>query len=162
MGNCLVLENRVVKIVRNDGKILEYREPVKAHQILSRFSGHRLFDTLTTTQQHLNPEATLLCGRVYRLSPAPSENPNPNPKKKKVRFATPEVEAERSREDGDDERNVKVVRVRIVLSKQELQKLLEGGSVHEMAYQTLDKQDLVISHDLVCNKHALDSIPELE
>ncbi|XP_010543499.1 PREDICTED: uncharacterized protein LOC104816397 [Tarenaya hassleriana] len=178
MGNCIVLENKAIKIVRNDGKVLEYREPMKVHQILTQFSGHKLFDAISNTQ-HLNPEAKLVHGRLYYLVPVPMGKKK---MAKKVSFANPEVkhqeeeaeeeEKERLREDDDhnkenDDKNVKVVRVKIVVTKQELQKLLEGGSVHEMVNQALGKQDSLVSNDLdeCCNrgwKPALDSIPELE
>ncbi|CAN6867098.1 unnamed protein product [Brassica oleracea] len=172
MGNCLVMEKKVIKIVRNDGKVLEYREPTTVHHILTQFSGHTLFDSNTC---HLLPDAKLLSGHLYYLVPTTTKKK----KTKKVAFADPEVEedARLLREDvvdtgesnpntdGDDNKNVSVMRMKIVVSKQELEKLLQGGSVHEILYQTLEKQTLLTDDDnLECNRGwrpMLDSIPEI-
>ncbi|ESQ40302.1 hypothetical protein EUTSA_v10014801mg [Eutrema salsugineum] len=179
MGNCLVMEKKVIKIVRNDGKVLEYREPIRVHHILTQFSGHSLFDNNTRHHRHLLPEAKLLSGRLYYLLPTTM---NQNKKKnKKVTFANPEVEDERLvNEDHDDDSgtesstnssddnkiNLSVVRMKIVVHKQELEKLLQGGPVHEMMYQSLEKQVLLTDHhddNLECNRGwrpVLDCIPE--
>ncbi|KAG7554023.1 hypothetical protein ISN44_As11g003110 [Arabidopsis suecica] len=175
MGNCLVMEKKVIKIVRNDGKVLEYREPISVHHILTQFSGH----SLSHNNTHLLPDAKLLSGRLYYLLPTTMNKKKVN---KKVTFANPEVEDDErslteqeedtsesnSNIDGDDNKNVTVVRMKIVVHKQELEKLLQGGSVHEMMYQTLEKQLLLNDDgdDLdECNsgwRPALDSIPESE
>ncbi|KAJ4882375.1 Uncharacterized protein Rs2_32468 [Raphanus sativus] len=173
MGNCLVMEKKVIKIVRNDGKVLEYREPATVHHILTQFSGHSIFDNNSTC--HLLPDAKLLSGRLYYLLPTTTSKK----KTKKVTFADPEVEedARLLREDvadtgesninndGDDNKNVSFTRVKIVVTKQELEKLLQGGSVQEMVYQTLEKQILHTDDDnLECNgswRPMLDSIPEI-
>ena len=49
--------------------------------------------------------------------------------------------------DDDDNKNVSVMRMKIVVSKQELEKLLQGWSFHEMVYQTLEKQTLLSDDD---------------
>ncbi|KAH0925633.1 hypothetical protein HID58_017889, partial [Brassica napus] len=57
-----------------------------------------------------------------------------------------------SNTDGDDNKNVSVMRMKIVLSKQELEKLLQGESFHEMVYQNLGKQTLLSDdNNLQCN-----------
>ena len=57
-----------------------------------------------------------------------------------------------SNTDGDDNKNVSVMRMKIVLSKQELEKLLQGGSFHAMVYQTIGKQTLNSDdNNLQCN-----------
>ncbi|KAG2334582.1 hypothetical protein Bca52824_005762 [Brassica carinata] len=151
MGNCIVMEKKVIKIVRNDGKVLEYRKPICVHHILTQFSGHSVFDNNTSC--HLLPDAKLLSG---------------------LTFADPEVEKDdhddtsESKGSKDDNTNASVVRMKIVVRKQELEKLLQGGSVHEMVYQTLEKQVLHTDDDddnLECNgglRPVLDSIPESE
>ncbi|CAA7033986.1 unnamed protein product [Microthlaspi erraticum] len=182
MGNCFVMERKVIKIVRNDGKVLEYREPINVHHILTQFSGHSLFDNTTKTNtghqhHHLLPHVKLLSGRHYYLLPTTTIT---NKKKiKKVTFADPEVEdAERllseevdhddtgeSKSNRDDSTTVSVVRMKIVVHKQELEKLLQGGSVHEMVYQSLEKQRFLTDDDddLDCNRGwrpVLGCIPE--
>lgn len=41
MGNCLVLlQENVVRVMKTDGKILEYKALIKVEQVLIDFSGH--------------------------------------------------------------------------------------------------------------------------
>ncbi|KAL1193944.1 hypothetical protein V5N11_032063 [Cardamine amara subsp. amara] len=155
MGNCLIMEKKVIKIMRNDGNVVEYRGPMKVHHILTQFSPHySLFDSLSNNC-HLHPQAKLLCGRLYYLLPKETttiKHKKTMKTKKKVRFANPEVEKEEEEEEevdrltdcGDNtkETSVGVVRVKMVVSKQELEKLLQGGSVHEIVYRSLAKQQL--------------------
>ncbi|KAG2262482.1 hypothetical protein Bca52824_069561 [Brassica carinata] len=168
------MEKKVIKIVRNDGKVLEYREPTTVHHILAQFSGHTLFDNNNTC--HLRPDAKLLSGRLYYLVPTTTSKKNT----KKVTFADPEVEEDESllredvaghtgesnsNNDGDDNKNVSVTRMKIVVSKQELEKLLQGGSVHEMMYKSVEKQ-ILLSDDENLERDigwrpVLDSIPEI-
>ncbi|CAN7002237.1 unnamed protein product [Brassica rapa subsp. trilocularis] len=162
MGNCIVMEKKVIKIMRNDGEVVEYRGPMKVHDILTQFSGHySLFDSLSN-HCHLHPQAKLLCGRLYYLMPKQTTTVK-HKKTKKVRFANPEVEKE-----GDTkEKSPSVVRVKMVVSKKELEKLLQGGSVHEVVYRSLDKQHLCRDDDAAAADECLtgwrpllDSIPE--
>ncbi|WZZ37714.1 hypothetical protein YC2023_033973 [Brassica napus] len=159
------MEKKLIKIVRNDGKVLEYRKPICVHHILTQFSGHSVFDNNTSC--HLPPDAMLLSGRLYYLLPTTINKK----KTKKVTFADPEVKQEErlpseedeqhhgdtdeSKSNRDDNKSVSVVRMKIVVRKQELEKLLQGGSVHEMMYQTLEKQVLHTDDDdddnLECN-----------
>ncbi|CAH8259966.1 unnamed protein product [Arabidopsis lyrata] len=180
MGNCLVMEKKVIKIMRNDGKVVEYRGPLKVHHILTQFSPHySIFDSLSNNC-HLHPQAKLLCGRLYYLLPQETTKIKHVKKTmKKVRFANPEVEKEEEEDrltdccDNTKEKSNGVVRVKMVVSKQELEKLLQGGSVHEMVYRTLAKQHLCAddddhhdhdhAEDDECHriwKPLLDSIPE--
>ncbi|CAN6973399.1 unnamed protein product [Brassica oleracea var. botrytis] len=147
MGNCLVMEKKLIKIVRNDGKVLEYRKPICVHHILTQFSGHSVFDNNTSC--HLPPDAMLLSGRLYYLLPTTINKK----KTKKVTFADPEVKQEErlpseedeqhhgdtdeSKSNRDDNKSVSVVRMKIVVRKQELEKLLQGGSVHEICTRLL-------------------------
>ncbi|XP_024015772.1 uncharacterized protein LOC18023898 [Eutrema salsugineum] len=175
MGNCIVMEKKVIKIMRNDGKVVEYRGPMKVHDILTQFSGHySLFDSLSNNC-HLHPQSKLLCGRLYYLMPKETTTIIKHQKTlKKVRFANPEVEKkeedlEEEEEDrltdcGDNtkEKSVGVVRVKMVVSKQELEKLLQGGSIQELVYKSLAKQNLSDDDD-ECHRGwrpLLDSIPE--
>ncbi|XP_061361941.1 uncharacterized protein LOC133305715 [Gastrolobium bilobum] len=124
MGNCLVLQENMVRIMKTDGKILEYKKtPIKVHQVLNQFPGHAISDSLPVLH-HLHPNTTLHNGQLYYLVPLP--HPSPKATKKKVRFAEPEV-AEGAHESG-------VVRIKLVISKQELHDILqkEGISIHEM------------------------------
>lgn len=126
MGNCLVVQEKVIKVVKPDGKVLEYRSPIKVFEVLSEFSGHAISET-TPVNQHLQPETILLRGHLYYLVPLPlkpqgAATTTMTKKKKKVRFSEPEMEAEK-------ETSSKVVRIKLVISKQELQELLKTGGV---------------------------------
>ncbi|GLT40646.1 hypothetical protein SLA2020_147630 [Shorea laevis] len=129
MGNCLVLQDKVIKVMKTDGKILEYQAPIKVHQVLSEFSGHALSESFPGLQ-HLLPDAELFSGNLYYLIPLPSSSPKV---KKKVRFSIPEV---------DGEQATGTVRIKLVISKQELQEMLhkKGLSVHEMISEAQSKQ----------------------
>ncbi|XVF07664.1 hypothetical protein REPUB_Repub06bG0159200 [Reevesia pubescens] len=125
MGNCLVLEEKVIRVMKTDGKILEYQAPIKVQQVLSDFSGHAISDSFSGFQ-HLQQDAKLLSGQLYYLIPVPS--PSQKSKKKKVRFSNPEV--------NDEQGSPSVVRIKLIISKQELQELLQKGvSVHDMVSQ---------------------------
>ncbi|KAF3550971.1 hypothetical protein DY000_02008601 [Brassica cretica] len=89
------------------------------HHILTQFSGHTLFDNNSAC--HLLPDVKLLSA---------------------------DHTGERTiNTDDDDNKNVSVMRMKIVVSKQELEKLLQGWSFHEMVYQTLEKQTLLSDDD---------------
>ncbi|KAK4419386.1 hypothetical protein Salat_2351500 [Sesamum alatum] len=120
MGNCLVLEEKTVKVMKTDGKIIEYKSPIKVHQVLSGFSHHAISDKLPVIN-HLNPNAEMLGGHLYYLLPLPV--PATLPKKKKtVRFSDDVVEEARRRAP-------EVVRIKLVISKQELQAMMGNGGV---------------------------------
>ncbi|KAJ0244240.1 hypothetical protein HA466_0189030 [Hirschfeldia incana] len=170
MGNCIVVEKKVIKIMRNDGEVVEYRGPMHVHDILTQFSGHySLFDSLSNNY-HLHPQAKLRCGRLYYLMPKQTTTIKHRKTTKKVRFANPEVEKEggdglTDYGDNTKEKSPSVVRVKMVVSKQELEKLLQGGSVHEIVYRSLSKQHPCHDADATDQclrgwRPLLDSIPE--
>ncbi|XP_022742416.1 uncharacterized protein LOC111293755 [Durio zibethinus] len=130
MGNCLVLEEKVIRVMKTDGKILEYQAPIKVQQVLSDFYGHVLSDSFSGFQ-HLQPDAKLLPGQLLLLIPVPLPSQK---SKKKVRFSNPEV--------NDEQESAVVIRIKLIISKQELQELLqkEGVSVQNMVSQIHSKQ----------------------
>lgn len=160
MGNCLVLEaSMVVKIVKSDGKTLKYKTPIKVHQILKQFSNHAVSDSQL---MHLHPNTKLLNDELYYLVPLPLPSPKAN--KKKVRFAEPEIEGGGASESG-------LIRIKLVISKQELQHMVHNGgiSVNEMLSLVHDEKGVDGTQD-VCRridycsqgwKPALESIPEV-
>lgn len=141
--------------MRPDGKILEYRAPINVQQVLSDFSGHVISDSFQALQ-YLLPDTKLRGGQLYYLIPLPKPSPEV---KKKVRFSTPDEESKQ--ETG-------VVRIKLVISKQQLQEMLqkEGVSVDDMVSQLKDKQQ--IQNVDTCNnndkiwKPVLESIPEID
>ncbi|OAY40858.1 uncharacterized protein LOC110622471 [Manihot esculenta] len=153
MGNCLVLQEKLIKVMKPDGKILEYKAPITVHQVLSDFSGHAISDSLQAFQ-HLLPETKLLGGKLYYLVPLPLPSPKA---KKKVRFSVPE----------EEDKKENIVRIKLVISKQELQEILqkEGVTVDSMISQLQD-QRRVETVDTSDNtgywKPVLESIPEID
>ncbi|KAG1369694.1 hypothetical protein COCNU_15G000600 [Cocos nucifera] len=142
MGNCLVLQDKkMIKIIRMDGKILRYQSPLKAYQILSEFPEHAISDALPVVH-HLDPTTDMRSGRLYHLLP----------------LTTP------IKETG---LRTGVVRIKLVISKQELEDLLLKGGV------TLDSMMSLIGQRQPSNRRsgdgeekcigwrpALESIPE--
>ncbi|XAR64683.1 hypothetical protein NMG60_11008459 [Bertholletia excelsa] len=158
MGNCLVMQDKVIKVVKTDGKVLEYRAPIKAHQVLSDFSGHAISDTHPATR-HLQPDSELAGGRVYYLLTLPAAPPAAAPEKKRVRFAVPAKDGGRQ--------GTGVVRIKLVISKKELEAMLRNGafSVDDMVSdlqkkQSTDDQKNTNSGDGAW-KPVLESIPEV-
>uniref|UniRef100_A0A6N2LFU8 Uncharacterized protein n=1 Tax=Salix viminalis TaxID=40686 RepID=A0A6N2LFU8_SALVM len=120
MGNCLVLQGDAIQIMKPDGKILEYQAPIKVQQVLSDFCDHAIADSHQALQ-HLLPDTSLVGGHLYYL--VPLQFPSPV-KKKKVRFSIPQDE-----EVKDVQEKTREVRIKLVISKQELQEMLRMGGV---------------------------------
>lgn len=181
MGNCLVIGDQTIKVVKPDGKILEYRSPIRALDVISKFTGHEISETTsrsttTTTiipaiqQSYLRPEAKLRRGNIYYLVPFKPEDGGSVKIKKRVRFSEPEKEylVKEQEQDQEEEKGTsKSVRIKVVISKQELQELLSKGgiSVDDVASQLQNGVKRLLSqscdegdHD---RKPILESIPEV-
>ena len=158
MGNCLVLQEKIIKIMRPDGKVLEYKAPLKVHQVLSEFSGYAISDTLPVIR-HLRKDMEMVGGQLYYLIPVPL--PPPEVEKKVVRFSDPKVEMDQG---------TGVVRIKLVITKQELKEMLRNGgvSVDHMVSQLqsgqavngVDKSDVDGKENGRGWKPVLESIPE--
>ncbi|CAN4121353.1 unnamed protein product [Withania somnifera] len=168
MGNCVVLQEKVVRVMRTDGKILEYKAPIKVHQVLSQFSDHVISSSFQVNHQNLLPDDDMLGGRIYYLLP---KLPPPKPaKKKKVKFADDPLVEENTKPKTD------VVRIKLVISKKELQALLmrtEGGLVTVDHITQRRVQEQISTNDIKSSviedystdhgkgwKPVLDNIPE--
>ncbi|CAN1134088.1 hypothetical protein LINPERPRIM_LOCUS16303 [Linum perenne] len=155
MGNCIAVEEKVAKVMRPDGKILEYTTPIHVNQILSDFPGQ--FSAVVSASQPLLPDSKLLGGHLYCLSPPQLVVKKT---KKKVRFSIPEEQSKK-----DDEEAGSLVRIKLVISKSELEELLRRGgvSVSDMVSNHLQgqKQRLPVKEGAEDWKPALESIPEL-
>ncbi|XP_065043250.1 uncharacterized protein LOC135676235 [Musa acuminata AAA Group] len=104
MGNCLILqEKKVIEIMRMDGEVLRYPSPLKVQQVLNEFPGHAISDALPVIAC-LDPEKRMRHGQLYYLLPP----------KKPV--------AETSAGEG-------LVRIKLVVSKQELKEMVRKGGV---------------------------------
>ena len=165
----------MIKVMKPDGKILEYRSPIRALDLLSEFSGHAVSETSGSAQasHHLRPEAKLQGGNMYYLVPLPLK---PQAKKKKVRFSEPEGELV------EEEKSSKVMRIKLIISKQELKELLKKGGIsvgdmvsqfHQAEKRVDQNTNTSSDHGLIssCDDHdgqrggywkpALESIPEV-
>ncbi|CAI0462263.1 unnamed protein product [Linum tenue] len=133
MGNCMVVEEKVVKVMGPDGKILEYTSPTTVQQVLSDSPGQLVCDypSLLQQQQKFLPEVKLVGGRLYYLVPLLPSTPTSAPqlvvKKQKVRFAVPEGgEYEgRTKNDKVAVKSGGVVRIKLVITMQKLEELLK-------------------------------------
>lgn len=159
MGNCIVLQAKVIRVIRTDGKILEYKAPMKVYQVLSEFKSHAISDSLPVVQ-HLHADADMHGGCLYYLLPEPAP-PSPKPAKRKVKFA-----------DQVEEEVHQQIRIKLVISKQELKSMLseEGISLNDIVCHLQNKgrcndqinrsdDDEVISKGW---KPMLDSVPETD
>ncbi|KAL8113474.1 hypothetical protein AgCh_020694 [Apium graveolens] len=151
MGNCLAQQDKLIQVMKTDGKILEYKQPLRVHQVLSEHAGHAISQTLPVIQ-HLCPDANMHGGRLYYLVPLLEIE--------KKYYNTKEVA---------EKEDIRGVRIKLVIRRQDLEMLSTGAvSVEDMISQ-LKNQKLVDSlHKLNgdCNenrkgwKPALQSIPE--
>ncbi|CAN0847048.1 Uncharacterized protein At1g66480 [Linum grandiflorum] len=127
MGNCMVVEEKVLKVMRPDGKILEYSTPILAHEVLSDFPGQysalsaAASDSSSVQQHILIPDAKLLGGKLYFLVPIPCSTPQLAVKVKKQSI--------KMEEESEEKSGGGVVRIKLVISKQELEELLKRGGV---------------------------------
>lgn len=103
MGNCLVLQAKMVKVTRMDGEILQYPSPLKVQQLLDEFPGHMLSDALPVIS-YLEREEFMSHEKEYYLLP---------PKKPVTETGDPPG----------------VVRIKLVLTKQELKQMLRKGGI---------------------------------
>ncbi|XP_077249291.1 uncharacterized protein LOC143888764 [Tasmannia lanceolata] len=105
MGNCLALirpsmEEKVLRIVKMDGKILEYRAPVLVKDLLFNFDGYGI-GISQNASQHLPSYHELKVGHMYYLLSSP---------------------VKRSLIDEDPPVGLK--RIKVVISKKQLQELM--------------------------------------
>ncbi|KAK3043510.1 hypothetical protein RJ639_002089 [Escallonia herrerae] len=158
MGNCFALQEKAIKVMRTDGKILEYKAPVRVHEVLSEYAGHAVSDTLHVAR-HLRPDANMVGGHFYYLLPLP---PPPQESESKLRSSS-NLEVKAGQEAG-------VVRIKLIISKQELEMMLRKGavSVDDVLAQLqkkpskngIDKLDGESNGDSRGWKPVLESIPE--
>uniref|UniRef100_A0A7N0TH74 Uncharacterized protein n=1 Tax=Kalanchoe fedtschenkoi TaxID=63787 RepID=A0A7N0TH74_KALFE len=127
MGNC-VAGQHTIRVMDADGKVLEYQTPIKVHQVLSKFSGYGISDTLPAIR-YLPPDSYMNGHYMYYLVPQPmkplqeivnGENRRAEKKKKKVvRFAE---------EDGEGESSG-AVRIKLVITRSQLDEMINNGLV---------------------------------
>ncbi|EPS73717.1 hypothetical protein M569_01042, partial [Genlisea aurea] len=86
MGNCVVHQEKAVTVMKHDGEIMKYKQPIRVHQVLSGFSHHAISEKLPGAK-HLHPNTEMIHGNLYYLVPLAVSNPPTMKKKKKVSFS---------------------------------------------------------------------------
>ncbi|KAJ6418877.1 hypothetical protein OIU84_002116 [Salix udensis] len=121
MGNCLALcvrppfigscvrvaearHGRVLQVVKTDGKVLEFNTPILVRDILANFSGAGIGLAREGIEHHLPPGYELKLGNVYYILPS-------------APVISPVV-------DGEDQASGGVKRIKVVITKKQLQHLL--------------------------------------
>lgn len=120
MGNCLALltpntsswvdfsdNKKVLRVVKTDGKILEYRVPILVKDLLLNFDGFGVRVSQRSTQG-LPPNYELRVGHVYYLLPTA------------VSVASAEDSSPKNREGFADGAK----RIKVIITKQQLEELL--------------------------------------
>ncbi|XP_023518412.1 uncharacterized protein LOC111781910 [Cucurbita pepo subsp. pepo] len=167
MGNCLMVQQNPIRIMKPDGKILEYKSPIRVFQVLSDFSGHAISDDAVPVTHHLQQTTKLLSGHLYFLIPTAGPEAGEKRGKKAVRFADPE------KETGGGEG--KVMRIKVVMTKKELEEMVERGGITadqmiskiktgsgEISCRELEEEEHDDDEELHKWRPSLQSIPESE
>ncbi|KAM7264445.1 hypothetical protein ACFE04_002128 [Oxalis oulophora] len=157
MGNCLVLQEKVIRIIKSDGNVLQYIEPLNVEQLLSEFTGHAISETFPDFQ-YLRPDVKLLPGQLYYLVPLPLPAPSPKAKKK-VRFADEVEDGKLSFCETKDGDKAGVMRIKLVITKQQLEEMLQKGplSIEDMVSKLQSRESVQKLDD----RSLLESIPEV-
>lgn len=141
-------QGEAVKIVKSDGKVLEFTTPTLVKDVLVNFTGFVIGSSQDASHHHhhLSPDFELKMGQVYYMLPSPQPPALPPPHS--------------FMEDSHKSSNTR--RVRIVLTKKQLQQLLaEQVSMEELIMQQLEKTTLCSNLESSSTwKPALAAIPE--
>ncbi|KAM1407575.1 hypothetical protein ACFX2F_002135 [Malus domestica] len=87
MGNCLVLskEDKVLRVLKTDGKVLGFRAPTLVKDILSNFSGVGISLSKQASEQ-LSPDYNLKLGKVYYMIPLPGSAENDSAATRRIKI----------------------------------------------------------------------------
>ncbi|XWS38049.1 hypothetical protein CRYUN_Cryun19dG0097500 [Craigia yunnanensis] len=128
-GSCLIRvvnpnpDQKVLQVVKMDGKILEFRAPLLVKDVLVKFSGSGI-GLSKTVAQHLPLNYELKMGKVYYFLPSVDH----------VGAPTPES-------NSDTQQTGAVKRIKVVITKQELQQLLTKQISVEEVLAGLEKRN---------------------
>lgn len=118
MGNCFYLQKKPIMVMKADGEILEFRAPMKVQKLLGEYSGHAVSKTVPVIEP-LWPHDDMLSGQLYYLQPlrVPS-----------LVFDDKNIQYPNSKEEVS-EKSSGVLRIKLVISKRELEVMLKKGGV---------------------------------
>lgn len=154
MGNCFVLskQEKVLRVVKTDGKVLEFRAPTLVKDMLVNFSGSGI-SVSKQASELLPPNYKLKPGKVYYMIPLLGSVAS-DASSAGIISSVYVTEKDRAA----------TRRIKIVITKQQLQELLTKQiSVQEVLSASGLEQKSCSSNDSSTNwKPKLESIPELE
>ncbi|KAL6320437.1 hypothetical protein AAG906_007134 [Vitis piasezkii] len=148
MGNCFALcilsKRRVLWVVKRDGKMIQFRGPILVKDVLVNFSGLGV-GVSREALQHLPSDYELKIGKVYYLLPCPCSSGGS--------VSAPEVS---SMADDGGQKGSGMKRIKVVITKQQLQDLLS---------KQISLEELLLSQSVDLSsprnwKPKLDPIPE--
>lgn len=94
----------IIKVIKTNGEVLEYKSPIKVHQVLSKHANHAISDVLPMVR-YLGHQDNLIAGHIYYL------------------FLLPVDWLESVKNHGTS------VRIKLVVTKQEYEVMLKKGGV---------------------------------
>ncbi|KAK1402299.1 hypothetical protein POM88_001904 [Heracleum sosnowskyi] len=118
MGNCFYRQKKPIKVMKADGEILEYQAPMKVHKLLEVYSGHAVFKIMPA-KEPLRPHVDMLSGQLYYLQP--HQIPSLVFDEKNHQYSNSKVVL--------SEKSSGVLRIKLVISKHELELMLRKGGV---------------------------------
>ena len=136
MGNCYALckpstdvttkHGKVLQIVKMDGKILQFSSPILVKDMLVNFSSSGI-GLSKEASEHLPPNYELKLGKVYYLLPSLSSVGTTSP-------------ADNMSSSADKEKDNGVRRIKIVITKKQLQELLAKQASVEDVVSGLERK----------------------
>lgn len=136
MGNCYALckpstdvttkHGKVLQIVKMDGKILQFSSPILVKDMLVNFSSSGI-GLSKEASEHLPPNYELKLGKVYYLLPCLSSVGTTSP-------------ADNMSSSADKEKDNGVRRIKIVITKKQLQELLAKQASVEDVVSGLERK----------------------
>ncbi|PIN22920.1 hypothetical protein CDL12_04357 [Handroanthus impetiginosus] len=135
---------KVLQIVKMDGKIIEFKSPILVKEMLINFEGFVVTSSREAPKQ-LPPTCKLQLGKIYYLLPSKADEPN-------------KLEGGASTRDETEPNGTSVKRIKVVITKKQLEELLTKKTSVEKIILGIDKACLANS---AANwKPSLGAIPE--
>ncbi|CAM8999164.1 unnamed protein product [Rhodiola kirilowii] len=147
--------HRVLRVVKPDGKVLEFKAPMSVKDLLSNFENSRIL-MFKHSPQHLSEDFQLQIGNNYYIIPGRESD--------EIDTATVRSASASMAETEQCEDNTK--RIKIVITKRQLQELLSGRVSMDdvVARATIEARDSESDSDRVGSgrrwKPELETIPE--
>ncbi|KAI3832642.1 hypothetical protein MKW98_002188 [Papaver atlanticum] len=141
MGNCLITQvTESVEVMKTDGSVLEYKTPLRVHEVLSEFAGHAISDT-PPVHHHLWPHAEMFSGSLYYLLPPALLLPSSSSfsgysdTEKKLHGSINPRNKHRTRT------STNVARIKVVITKRELKEMLSKKEIVSSSFQEIISQN---------------------